>query len=412
MGLPRFGRPKGFEGDSSPNLYVANCGPAVGLSYDSIASVFSAFGELKGVFAADDSGARVIVSYRDESSATAALEAFDGHPCPDLGGRSLHIRYSVLQPTSQVSDSVPVSLMASELNIPGLYLLQDFVTIKEEETRNVNTRRKLGELPSFVSLILERISSFPNLDDSANIVLDQLTVNEYPTGVGLSPHVDTHSAFEGFIFSLSLAGPCIMEFRQYAECAWLPNHTSSPSMKMQSPEDDKSFLRRAIYLPPRSMLLLSGEARYAWHHYIPHHKIDLVKDSVIRRGSRRVSFTFRKVRTVLANVNFPSIVIPRDEKTGFILVENQSRTIQCSSVYVPTIIIVCRKSLVLSLDSRATRLELDSLSKMIHSPSFRGSHRLFLRLTVDIWFTCLARENHLYLPKSPVTKNNLYKQIC
>ncbi|KAF5477545.1 hypothetical protein F2P56_004173 [Juglans regia] len=282
MGLPRFGRPKGFEGDSSPNLYVANCGPAVGLSYDSIASVFSAFGELKGVFAADDSGARVIVSYRDESSATAALEAFDGHPCPDLGGRSLHIRYSVIQPTSQ-----------------------DFVSIKEEETRNVNTRRKLGELPSFVSLILERISSFPNLDDSANIVLDQLTVNEYPTGVGLSPHVDTHSAFEGFIFSLSLAGPCIMEFRQYAECAWLPNHTSSPSMKMQSPEDDKSFLRRAIYLPPRSMLLLSGEARYAWHHYIPHHKIDLVKDSVIRRGSRRVSFTFRKVRTGPCQCEFP-----------------------------------------------------------------------------------------------------------
>ncbi|XP_035543707.1 alkylated DNA repair protein ALKBH8 homolog isoform X4 [Juglans regia] len=307
MGLPRFGRPKGFEGDSSPNLYVANCGPAVGLSYDSIASVFSAFGELKGVFAADDSGARVIVSYRDESSATAALEAFDGHPCPDLGGRSLHIRYSVIQPTSQgqVNDSVPVSLMASELNIPGLYLLQDFVSIKEEETRNVNTRRKLGELPSFVSLILERISSFPNLDDSANIVLDQLTVNEYPTGVGLSPHVDTHSAFEGFIFSLSLAGPCIMEFRQYAECAWLPNHTSSPSMKMQSPEDDKSFLRRAIYLPPRSMLLLSGEARYAWHHYIPHHKIDLVKDSVIRRGSRRVSFTFRKVRTGPCQCEFP-----------------------------------------------------------------------------------------------------------
>ncbi|XP_040987349.1 alkylated DNA repair protein ALKBH8 homolog isoform X9 [Juglans microcarpa x Juglans regia] len=376
MGLPRFGRPKGFEGDSSPNLYVANCGPAVGLSYDSIASVFSAFGELKGVFAADDSGARVIVSYRDESSATAALEAFDGHPCPDLGGRSLHIRYSVLQPTSQ-----------------------DFVTIKEEE----ELLAAIDARP-WKSLSKRRVQHY-----GYEFCYE---VNEYPTGVGLSPHVDTHSAFEGFIFSLSLAGPCIMEFRQYAECAWLPNHTSSPSMKMQSPEDDKSFLRRAIYLPPRSMLLLSGEARYAWHHYIPHHKIDLVKDSVIRRGSRRVSFTFRKVRTVLANVNFPSIVIPRDEKTGFILVENQSRTIQCSSVYVPTIIIVCRKSLVLSLDSRATRLELDSLSKMIHSPSFRGSHRLFLRLTVDIWFTCLARENHLYLPKSPVTKNNLYKQIC
>lgn len=100
-----------------------------------------------------------------------------------------------------------------------------------------------------------------------------LQVNEYPTGVGLSPHVDTHSAFEGFIFSLSLAGPCIMEFRQYTKGAWLPDHTSSSGMKKQSPENEKSFLRRAIYLPPRSMLLLSREARYAWHHYIPHHKV-------------------------------------------------------------------------------------------------------------------------------------------
>ncbi|KAG2679977.1 hypothetical protein I3760_11G077200 [Carya illinoinensis] len=269
MGLPRYGRPKGFEGDSSPNLYVANCGPAVGLSYDSIASVFSAFGELKGVFAADDSGARVIVSYRDESSATAALEAFDGHPCPDLGGRSLHIRYSVLQPTSQ-----------------------DFVSIKEEEELLAAVDAK-----PWKSLAKRRVQHY-----GYEFCYE---VNEYPTGVGLSPHVDTHSAFEGFIFSLSLAGPCIMEFRQYAECAWLPNHTSSPNMKTESLENDKSFLRRAIYLPPRSMLLLSGEARYAWHHYIPHHKIDLVKNSVIKRGSRRVSFTFRKVRTGPCKCEFP-----------------------------------------------------------------------------------------------------------
>ncbi|XP_042950692.1 uncharacterized protein LOC122282749 isoform X2 [Carya illinoinensis] len=31
MGLPRFGCPKGFEGDSSPNHYGTNYGPAVGL---------------------------------------------------------------------------------------------------------------------------------------------------------------------------------------------------------------------------------------------------------------------------------------------------------------------------------------------------------------------------------------------
>ncbi|KAE8055809.1 hypothetical protein FH972_012630 [Carpinus fangiana] len=335
MALRRFGRPKGVEGDSSPNLFVANCGPAVGLSHETIASVFSAFGELREVCSADESGVRVIVSYCDESSAKAALEALDGRPCPDLGGRSLHIRYSVLQPTLQgkVNDSVPVSLVALDLNIPGLYLLHDFVSPKEEEellaavddkpwkglakrrvqhygyefcyeTRNVNTRQHLGELPSFVSSILERISLFPNLDNHANIVLDQLTVNEYPLGVGLSPHIDTHSAFEGFIFSLSLAGPCIMEFRRYTEGAWLPN-TSSTSTKVQTPENGPNFLRRAIYLPPRSMLLLSGEARYAWHHYIPHHKIDIVKDRVVRRGPRRVSFTFRKVRTDPCQCEYP-----------------------------------------------------------------------------------------------------------
>lgn len=100
-------------------------------------------------------------------------------------------------------------------------------------------------------------------------------VNEYPPGVGLSPHIDTHSAFEGFIFSLSLAGPCIMEFRRYTEGAWLPKSTSSSDMSVEYPVKSSSFLRKGIYLPPRSMLLLSGEARYAWHHYIPHHKVNL-----------------------------------------------------------------------------------------------------------------------------------------
>ena len=111
MGLPRFGRPKGVQGKSSPNLFVANCGPSVGLSHDAIASVFAAFGEVKGVFAADESGSRVIVSYCDETSATAALEALDGHPCSQLGGRSLHIRYSVLQPTTTTARVYSITLL-------------------------------------------------------------------------------------------------------------------------------------------------------------------------------------------------------------------------------------------------------------------------------------------------------------
>lgn len=96
-----------------------------------------------------------------------------------------------------------------------------------------------------------------------------LQVNEYPPGVGLSPHIDTHSAFRGHIFSLSLAGPCIMEFRRYSDGEW----ASTTGSKVEHSDSSSNFIRKAIFLPPRSMLLLSGEGRYAWHHYIPHHKV-------------------------------------------------------------------------------------------------------------------------------------------
>ncbi|KAG6782609.1 hypothetical protein POTOM_012019 [Populus tomentosa] len=330
MGVPRFTRPKTPATDSpSPYLYVANCGPAVGISYDTIASVFNTFGEVKGIYAADESGTRVIVSYSEANSAQQALTALNGKSCVDLGGRSLHIRYSVIQPnceaeSQQVNEQIPVSLLDSEVNIPGLYLVHDFLSPQEEKellaavderpwislskrrvqhygyefcygTRNVDTKLHLGKLPSFVSSILERISLFPGLNGSTSILLDQLTVNEYPPGVGLSPHIDTHSAFEGLIFSLSLAGPCIMEFRRYLDGSWVPDAASSAYTKVENVDNCSNLARRSLYLPPRSILLLSGEARYAWQHYIPHHKIDMVNQSVIRRGARRVSFTFRKV---------------------------------------------------------------------------------------------------------------------
>lgn len=129
----RFIRPNNNGDESSPNLYVANCGPTVGISYEEIESVFRKFGELQGVYPADETGARVVVSYFDVKSSQAAFTAFNGNPCLEFGGRLLHIRYSILQPISQIKDSVPVALEASELQIPGLYLVHDFVTAKEEE---------------------------------------------------------------------------------------------------------------------------------------------------------------------------------------------------------------------------------------------------------------------------------------
>ncbi|CAI7840452.1 unnamed protein product [Closterium sp. NIES-54] len=54
--------------------------------------------------------------------------------------------------------------------------------------------------------------------------------------------------------------------------------------------------RRVLFLPPRSLLVLTGEARYAWSHYIPNHKIDHINGQDFPRAPRRVSYTFRRVR--------------------------------------------------------------------------------------------------------------------
>lgn len=110
--------------------------------------------------------------------------------------------------------------------------------------------------------------------------IDQLTVNEYAPGVGLAPHIDTHSAFTGAIISLSMAGGCVMELRRGAD-------------------------HRPLYLPPRAVLIMGGESRYAWQHYIPHRKADDINGVTLPRATRRVSFTFRQVRGYACDCAYP-----------------------------------------------------------------------------------------------------------
>ena len=83
------------------------------------------------------------------------------------------------------------------------------------------------------------VAGFEHMGLCTTLQIDQLTVNRYEAGVGLSPHVDTHFGFTGAITSLSLESPTVMEF-------W---HV-----------DDK----RALLLPARSLLILTDAARYKW----------------------------------------------------------------------------------------------------------------------------------------------------
>ena len=68
-------------------------------------------------------------------------------------------------------------------------------------SNNVDRSKPLKQkIPSVCDQLLQKILSDKLLD----FVPDQLTVNQYQPGQGIPSHIDTHSAFEDGIISLSL----------------------------------------------------------------------------------------------------------------------------------------------------------------------------------------------------------------
>lgn len=100
---------------------------------------------------------------------------------------------------------------------------------------------------------------------------DQVIVNEYEPGQGIANHTDCKTCFTDTIISLSLGSPCVMDFI-----------------------NNKRGVKRSILLEPRSLIVLTGEARYEWTHGIAKRKSDKLQGQVFKR-MRRISLTFRTV---------------------------------------------------------------------------------------------------------------------
>lgn len=135
------------------------------------------------------------------------------------------------------------------------------------KARSVTPESRLGLLPEWLSTYCDRLRTdgyFPQMPD-------QVIVNEYQSGQGIAPHIDCVPCFTETIASLSLGSPCVMEF----------THTETQQ-------------KIPALLEPRSLVVLSGDARYHWRHAIPHRKTDQHNGSTFQRG-RRLSLTFRKV---------------------------------------------------------------------------------------------------------------------
>ena len=133
--------------------------------------------------------------------------------------------------------------------------------------RRVTADMRLGPLPPWLTGVADRIAELPEFDRRP----DQVIVNEYLPGQGISAHVDCEPCFGPTIASLSLGGSADMVFRNRLT-------------------DEQATLS----LEPLSLLILSGAARYDWTHQIPARKSDLIA-GVREPRSRRVSLTFRTV---------------------------------------------------------------------------------------------------------------------
>ena len=132
----------------------------------------------------------------------------------------------------------------------------------------IDRSMKISELPSWLSDFALRMC----IKGVFSKIPDQVIVNEYLPGQGITDHVDCTPCFSDTIASLSLGAECVM---------YLTNIKDS---KQKHP----------YLLKKRSVIVLKEDARYNWMHGIKAVKTDNYFGQKITR-ERRVSLTFRKV---------------------------------------------------------------------------------------------------------------------
>jgi alkylated DNA repair dioxygenase AlkB len=133
--------------------------------------------------------------------------------------------------------------------------------------RSVDVSDYLGEMPRFLDLICEAVLQEGVFDTKP----DQVILNEYLPGQGISPHIDCQPCFQDTIGTITLGSGCLMNFRNV--------YTNELQER---------------YLEVGDLHILKGESRYSWTHGIRQVKEDRYSGIVLPRG-RRVSITLRNI---------------------------------------------------------------------------------------------------------------------
>lgn len=141
--------------------------------------------------------------------------------------------------------------------------------------RRVDRSMRIADPPAWIQKYSERLYK----DSIFDKIPDQVIVNEYEPGQGISKHIDCEPCFTDTVASLSLGSKCIMDI-----------------ININDNKEVYPFL-----LEPGSLIVLKGESRYVWMHRISPRKTDKYElpDSKNKpqkfQRELRISITFRKV---------------------------------------------------------------------------------------------------------------------
>ncbi|KAL4086997.1 hypothetical protein PRIC1_014055 [Phytophthora ramorum] len=260
----------------------------------------------------------VLLELSDVSVAQKLREQLHEKPCELLGRRPMYAEFALPRKEQEARDrllrahNVQRNADPPGLRVPGLRFEAEFITKEQEaacvafferengahwantirarqvqhfgyefnyDTRRCDPDEPMKEpIPEVLQPIMEKIAQSGIMDGDTP---DQITINEYLPGQGIAFHLDTHSAFTTTIASLSICSEVVMDFRH---------------------PDGVRY--EGVLLPARSLAVMSGASRYKWEHAIVPRTFDVIDGKQVNR-QRRVSITFRKIRSGPCECQFP-----------------------------------------------------------------------------------------------------------
>ncbi|KAK0084307.1 hypothetical protein PV325_007302, partial [Microctonus aethiopoides] len=280
--------------EPTENLVICNAGLVTGFKREELENILNEITN-KYTIIMPPGKSYCFLKFDDKIVAEKVYQKFHGR---NVDGQVTPIYLTFSQSIPDMEEEVATTEFPN-----GLKLIEEFITIEEEsrllssinwdndcdvsselkhrnvkhfgyefryDANTVDPDHPIAPIPVDYKFLLDLFEK----NNCGNHNYNQLTINRYLPGQGIPPHIDTHSAFEDSILSLSIGSECVMDFRK----------------------DNKKV---SLHLPARSLLIMSGESRYSWTHGICPRHSDVIKTDngiTVKQRGIRTSFTFRKVR--------------------------------------------------------------------------------------------------------------------